>query len=112
MCYSIRLYFYWKKKKKGINLIDKQTIAPRLCIYFSPDFVNIGEYAKKKECNNKVGVYKYFELSNKHNANKYNMHLWDFIGFVNEKPIKDCTYREFKKIYGKHVVYHYLKSKP
>lgn len=93
---KVKLYFFWLKKKFGIQTVDYE----KRCGYFLPSHVRKGQLVRLESNNGKKLLYRIVEI-------EFYRDPWDMIksckfslvGMDGNKPIKDCTFREFLKIY-------------
>lgn len=93
---KIHLYIFWLKKKLGINTVDFE----KGCGYYFISHVRKGRLVYMESNNGKILLYKIVEI-------EYFRDPWDMIkfckfsliGMKGQKEIKECTFKEFLKIY-------------
>lgn len=94
---KIKLYIFWLKKKIGINTVDFE----KGCGYYLPPRLMKGNFATLEANNGKVLRYEIVDI-------EYFRDPWDMIkyckfslvGIKGNKAIKDCSFKEFLKIYN------------
>lgn len=95
-------YRYWRKIQKGKITIDYKRGAG----YYIPvnSLAHTNEWTERFEMESgNVGIYELVDIetySNPHDMIKES--YWHFIGYEGEKPVKECTFREFIDIYVHH----------
>lgn len=92
----IREYQYYIRKQKR-NVTD--FIIIKSYYHTIRDFGDIYHYKMKS---GKTGVYKCIKLA-RQNSNGYYVEM-DFIGYLDEKPIRECTFEEFLHIYKNYSI--------
>lgn len=93
---KFHLYIFWLKKKVGIETVDFE----KRCGYFLPPHVRRGSTATLEASNGKILRYKIVDI-------EFYRDPWDMIkfckfsliGMKGEKEIRECTFKEFLKIY-------------
>lgn len=93
---KIKLYIFWLKKKLGIQTVDFE----KRCGYFLPPETRKGRLVRMESENGKKLLYRIVEI-------EFYRDPWDMIksckytlvGIEGDKSIKECSFREFLKIY-------------
>lgn len=82
-------YFIMKKSRKVPDFIVIKSYYHTLRHY--------GDIYHYKMTSGKMGIYQCIKLA-RQNSNGYYVEM-DFVGYLNEKPIRECTFEEFLHIY-------------
>lgn len=87
----IKLWFYWRKKIKGIMTAD---------YIDGPGYYGIYSEKKLKMKSGLTGLYLCYDHENYRDPDDMvKWSKWNLIGYDGFKKIKDCTFSEFLRIY-------------
>lgn len=100
-----KLYNHWKSITKGKKPVNETRGAG---YYISVGIIGVNPIGKTEIWDMQSGRKAIFELVNyecfSDPSDMIRKSWWHFIGYAEEKPIKDCTFREAIEIYYKKFV--------
>lgn len=98
-----RLWLQWRRLRKGIKLVSLNR-GPGYYLFLMNVFHNpVGEIQELEMESGKIGLYEL--LSYERYSDPWDMtkeSKWHFIGYKGEKPVKNCTFQEYRSIYFPH----------
>lgn len=95
-------YRYWKKRKAGVETRDRSKGPGYYITTGIIGYNAIGKIEEWKMTSGEIGIHK---LINYHccsdPSDMIKVSHWQFLGYKGVKPINDCTFEEFLKLYTK-----------
>lgn len=95
-------YKYWKKRKAGVETRDRSK-GPGY--YFPTGLIfqnSIGRIEEWKMTSGEIGIHKLVDYRCYDDPpDMIKISHWQFLGYKGVKPINDCTFAEFLKLYCK-----------
>ena len=93
---KIKLFFFWLKKRIGFETVDFE----RRCGYFHSELARKGNLVHMESNNGKILIYKIVDISfYRDPSDMIESCKYSLIGIKGNKSIKECSFKEFLKIY-------------
>lgn len=101
MIERIKLYLYWFTRKRGKVYVDyERGSGYYLTEIFDRSLIGTPTIVAMKS--GKYGIYRLIDYTMcRDPRDMVESSQWQFIGYKNDKPINECTFKEFINIYAK-----------